>query len=89
MNETTTQLLTLLNVSALKRKRPIVDPTASSKLNKRKKTVIIADAEPNALENPANDVQAQKPDTQIEEEDRHSEVDDGERDAEGIIPQSI
>ena len=39
MDDTTTQLLTLLNVSALKRKRPIIEKFDSPKLNKRKKTV--------------------------------------------------
>lgn len=39
MDDTTTQLLTLLNVSALKRKRPAIEPLESPKLNKRKQTV--------------------------------------------------
>ncbi|KAF8512390.1 digestive organ expansion factor [Gautieria morchelliformis] len=43
MDDTTTQLLTLLNVSALKRKRPIIETVESLKLNKRKKTVPLLD----------------------------------------------
>ncbi|KIJ55372.1 hypothetical protein M422DRAFT_57837 [Sphaerobolus stellatus SS14] len=83
MNETTTQLLTLLNVSALKRKRPIVDPTASTKLNKRKKSVTAAESNP--LENAANDVQPDAQDKNAEEEeDRHSESGDIEQDPETL-----
>ena len=44
MDDTTTQLLTLLNVSALKRKRPIIEPVESPKLNKRKKTAQLVDS---------------------------------------------
>jgi U3 small nucleolar RNA-associated protein 25 len=43
MDDTTTQLLTLLNVSALKRKRPIIETVESLKLNKRKKTAQLLD----------------------------------------------
>ena len=43
MDDTTTQLLTLLNVSALRRKRPIIDPVESPRLTKKKKTVFLVD----------------------------------------------
>lgn len=45
MDDTTTQLLTLLNVSALKRKRPVTETAETPKLNKRSKTVQWGDAD--------------------------------------------
>ncbi|KAF8510559.1 digestive organ expansion factor [Hysterangium stoloniferum] len=45
INDTKTQLLTLLNVSAVKRKRSIVEPLDFPKLNKRKKTGVVTEPE--------------------------------------------
>ncbi|KAF8580022.1 DUF1253-domain-containing protein [Ramaria rubella] len=43
-DDTTTQLLTLLNVSSLKRKRPTIEIADSPKLNKRKRNVLLLDS---------------------------------------------
>ena len=87
MDDTTTQLLTLLNVSALKRKRPITEPVDSPKLNKKKKTVLAFSSDPAPVVPPPlaslqNDAPTQDQD---DEEGVHPEVNESDKDNECVF----